>query len=73
MFNIYRNSALTLAATSPKSGDSRVFSKRPVGVVAKAAIICALKPTEDSDDSSGYDAEMLVFQIELDPDDPTIL
>jgi hypothetical protein len=69
MFNIYRNSVLTLAATSSSSAECGIFSMRPVDLVAKTAIICGLKWKDDG----GYDIEMLVSQIGVDPDDPSAM
>jgi hypothetical protein len=43
MFDIYRRSVLTLAATSSNGGDEGIFLKRPIDVLAKVAIICGLR------------------------------
>ena len=69
MCQIYRRASLTLAATSSKSGDDGIFSRRPFELLARYAIVCALKPTGD-DKEADDDIIMLVSSQELDPNDP---
>ena len=70
MCNIYRDSVLTLVASSSTRGDQGMFSARPRRFLAETAVICGLRKKEDPADEADYDIDLIVSKLEADPEQP---